>query len=534
MPAMRHTLFVSILILSHSMVANATHHIRVPHQIIQRRASTSTSTSTEQSLRTSDKTPRQLIRLVKEKIHRIFSPTKNPWLTPSNIFEYLKHPASTVQTPFTMQQIRDTCTAMRALHKKQLDQDDRWLNGITPLRDFFEKITEIPFTPYIQKKVFDNAENTGTKIISISDLHGDVQSLIALFEHFQEKNFLRLHPDGTITITNPQVLFVFTGDYVDRGKYGVETLKLVFDFYNHNPNQVVLVRGNHEDYAVNRINSFHKELIQKLHLKSECPDHIRCLQEVYSCYEVLPAAFYVGGKHSAQPSLPTQFIKFCHGACDLGSTPHALLNVDNKYDLARITSLDRLCNLHTLCCKVPSLEQTIGRPADLANRFPRHIRDIATLTSLASCQLGDVWGDIIFEDAQNSIMKESCRGALSVEYGKDLVHALCAAASSDKALLLAIVRGHQHTEHTMPIIKQHGGAYCAWRSQQHDNQDTSSLPTTSQTILLRQGDVVTVAPAPLSGYGKVYDYHYVPYGELDLATTKLTIHQVPIQLSNNA
>lgn len=71
----------------------------------------------------------------------------------------------------------------------------------------------------------------------ISDLHGDLESLIDIL---RESNIIeRMSRDA-------QVFLIFLGDYGDRGAYSAEVyytvlrLKLLF------PQQVILMRGNHE------------------------------------------------------------------------------------------------------------------------------------------------------------------------------------------------------------------------------------------------------------------------------------------------
>jgi protein phosphatase len=81
-----------------------------------------------------------------------------------------------------------------------------------------------------------NMKPQGETLI-IGDLHGDLESLIQILK---ESNFMQKISQ------NRDALLIFLGDYGDRGEYSKEThytvlkLKLLF------PQQVVLMRGNHE------------------------------------------------------------------------------------------------------------------------------------------------------------------------------------------------------------------------------------------------------------------------------------------------
>ena len=71
---------------------------------------------------------------------------------------------------------------------------------------------------------------TGSYIV-VGDLHGNFVDLIRIFRMFGMP---------------PQTRYIFLGDYVDRGEYSVEVITLLFALFVKFPDDVVLLRGNHE------------------------------------------------------------------------------------------------------------------------------------------------------------------------------------------------------------------------------------------------------------------------------------------------
>ena len=80
-----------------------------------------------------------------------------------------------------------------------------------------------------------NLDNKSAYII-IGDIHGDLESLEKLFSKVDLGSYLK---DNTNKI-------IFLGDYIDRGPQQLEVLNTVLTLYLNYPNQVVLLRGNHE------------------------------------------------------------------------------------------------------------------------------------------------------------------------------------------------------------------------------------------------------------------------------------------------
>jgi protein phosphatase len=81
-----------------------------------------------------------------------------------------------------------------------------------------------------------NIKPQGEALI-IGDLHGDLESLI---EILKESNFLQKMNQ------NSDAVLIFLGDYGDRGEYSKETYYTVLKLKLLFPEQVVLMRGNHE------------------------------------------------------------------------------------------------------------------------------------------------------------------------------------------------------------------------------------------------------------------------------------------------
>jgi len=72
------------------------------------------------------------------------------------------------------------------------------------------------------------------------DIHGQLRDLLLLFHAFGMPG------------TDPGQHFVFNGDFVDRGKHQLEVIGVLFALKMTMPQNVWLVRGNHEERQMNR------------------------------------------------------------------------------------------------------------------------------------------------------------------------------------------------------------------------------------------------------------------------------------------
>ncbi len=74
--------------------------------------------------------------------------------------------------------------------------------------------------------------------------------------HGQYYDMLRLFEFGGMP---PQSSYLFLGDYVDRGRQGIETICLLFALKIKYPQMVNILRGNHESASITRIYGFYEE-----------------------------------------------------------------------------------------------------------------------------------------------------------------------------------------------------------------------------------------------------------------------------------
>ena len=132
------------------------------------------------------------------------------------------------------------------------------------------------------------------------DVHGQVVDLIEMF---------RVH--GRPGPRNP---CLFLGDYVNRGKFSVELVTLLFLLKARYPTFVYLLRGNHEDERICMLYGHH-DAMNRLYGK----DFLVAWRNCMSCFEVLPLAAIVHQKY------------FCvHGGIGPGVTLQSIEGVDRR------------------------------------------------------------------------------------------------------------------------------------------------------------------------------------------------------------
>jgi protein phosphatase len=112
------------------------------------------------------------------------------------------------------------------------------------------------------------------------DIHGQYQDLMRFFDLY---NAPMEGVGGDIEGTD----YLFLGDYVDRGTHSLETMCLLMALKIKYPNQIHLLRGNHEDRWINSAFGFQTECITRL---NEDPDNPVIFNAFNDLFDRLPLA----------------------------------------------------------------------------------------------------------------------------------------------------------------------------------------------------------------------------------------------------
>ena len=117
---------------------------------------------------------------------------------------------------------------------------------------------------YIRKVVVED----DAQIAVLGDIHSGLKALHKIIYHeLGKKGFFK--DLSKSFVLNEKKYIVFTGDFVDRGAFGLEVLLYVITLYNENPNKVILTAGNHETSETFFMYGLKNEIDNQLNDKKE-------------------------------------------------------------------------------------------------------------------------------------------------------------------------------------------------------------------------------------------------------------------------
>ena len=138
-------------------------------------------------------------------------------------------------------------------------------------------VEEINWINAKSKAIFEKMPNVVTvspPVTICGDIHGQFKDLVELFKI-----------GGKVPYTN----YLFMGDYVDRGSQSIETVSYLFCLKLKYPNNITLLRGNHESSGISQIFGFRDEVIARY-------GSDQVWQTYTNTFNFLPLAALVGGK----------------------------------------------------------------------------------------------------------------------------------------------------------------------------------------------------------------------------------------------
>ncbi|KAF5184580.1 Serine/threonine-protein phosphatase BSL1 [Thalictrum thalictroides] len=147
----------------------------------------------------------------------------------------------------------------QGLHKKIISALLRPRNWKAPAnRRFFLDSYEVGELCYAAEQTFMHEPTVlqlKAPIKVFGDLHGQFGDLMRLFDEYGFPSTA-----GDITYID----YLFLGDYVDRGQHSLETITLLLALKIEYPENVHLIRGNHEAADINALFGFRLECIERM------------------------------------------------------------------------------------------------------------------------------------------------------------------------------------------------------------------------------------------------------------------------------
>jgi hypothetical protein len=365
-----------------------------------------------------------------------------------------------------------------------LARTELWL-GTPPSSDFYDlqrgHFFRQPsaFEPFVQREQV----GSGTEVILNGDLHGDIHSILGRLAWLNQKGYL-----SGFKVIRPDVRLVFLGDYVDRGVYGVEVLYTILRLKLENPQQVILVRGNHEDYRLAANYGFFQEGVSK-YGRSFNP------VKIARVFDFLPVALYLGSG--------TNYAQCNHGGVEPGYNPAGLLEAPATVRYERIAALRQA----TFFREHPDVLKGVDGLA-WSELSPRFIDCVPTGPTVP-VNLGFMWNDFTVTPEEPALAYDPGRSSI---FGPGPTQAILRLGSGPNTRLRAVFRAHQHSTVLNPMMSRllaNRGVYRHWQEEPAAPGKALDPKVDSEVgRRIAEGSVWTVNVSPDTPYGLRLGYEF--------------------------
>lgn len=173
-----------------------------------------------------------------------------------------------------------------------------WLNNQKPVGPFFSDENFDPDSTFFAQRI---ALPRDAKIVIMGDFHGSLHSLLRNLWRLKVAKIL----SDDFKVIDDKAYLVFTGDFVDRGRFSVETLYTLLRLKLANFDRVHLIRGNHEATDISYQYGFFNELTTKYQIA----DGGVLFKEITGLFRLLPVAIFAAIGNGAD----RHFLHFSHG-----------------------------------------------------------------------------------------------------------------------------------------------------------------------------------------------------------------------------
>lgn len=317
---------------------------------------------------------------------------------------------------------------------------------------------------YAVKRIF----NPGTDIAIHADFHAASSSVYAFIEKLAQMGYM--DKINKFKITNPNLQIALLGDILDRGPSGVEALYAVMRLKIENPDNVYIVRGNHDygDSGTPPWNTTTQQLKDMFSMSSG--DASDMLDEICSSW---PAVLFFGTNNGKE----TNYIMMVHGGIEPRFNPNKLLSGKESKVLEKL----QLTNVYSW----------------LKEPLRQNIEKIAKDREKTSFLLGFENCDFFLSDKEPGKYPEvagisserSNKSQTVLSFAKNGAKAYFESCSEPGSHTLnAIFRGHQHnnaekgnTGPFMDAMMHNNGLYGLWNIKQWNGQD-KEIPLSKDSV----------------------------------------------------